>query len=384
MRRQLSIVFTIVFIDLVGFGIVLPLMPAFAASYGIAPAAIGVLVTSFSVLQLLVSPLWGALSDRIGRRPVLLIGLAGSALSYLLFALAQGFWTLLLSRVIAGSMGATVGVAQAYVADITPPERRAQSLGVLGAAFALGFILGPALGGILYTHSHVAAGLVAAAFCGANALAALLWLPETGQHLGRRPRERVGLRPLSAPLAAALLLVSAFAVIHVSLPLIAQGELHLSTRRIGLLFAFSGGVSAIVQGGLVGRLAPKVGETRLATLGAVLVAVGLWLMPGSRHVGHLYLAIGVLSMGSAAANPAIMAAISRITAPHQQGSALGLAQTAANLGRIVGPLVAGALYGTLGHAAPFEAGAALAVLAALATRFIPHPPRVPQSAAASA
>jgi len=382
MRRQLAVVFTIVFIDLVGFGIVLPLMPAFAASYGISPLEIGVLITSFSVLQLIVSPLWGALSDRIGRRPVLLIGLAGSTLSYVLFAFAGGFWTLLASRVIAGSMGATVGVAQAYVADITPPERRAQSMGILGAGFALGFILGPAIGGVLYTHGHSAAGFVAAALCGTNALAALLWLPETPRHLSHRSSQRVPIRPIAAPLAATVLLMSAFAVIHVSLPIMAQEELKLSTQRIGILFAFSGVISAIVQGGLVGRIAPRVGEARLALVGAVLMALGLALMPGSAHVGHLYLAIGFLSMGSAASNPAILAAVSRMTAASLQGSALGLMQTGQNLGRIVGPLLAGALYGAVGHAAPFFAGAGLALAGAAATLFIPAPSRTTDAAPA--
>lgn len=382
MRRQLAVVFTIVFIDLVGFGIVLPLMPAFAASYGISPLEIGVLITSFSVLQLVVSPLWGALSDRIGRRPVLLIGLAGSTASYVLFAFAGGFWTLLASRVIAGTMGATVGVAQAYVADITPPERRAQSMGILGAGFALGFILGPAIGGVLYTHGHSAAGFVAAALCGTNALAALLWLPETPRHLSHRSSQRVPIRPLAAPLTATVLLMSAFAVIHVSLPIMAQEELKLSTQRIGILFAFSGVISAIVQGGLVGRIAPRVGEARLALVGAVLMALGLALMPGSAHVGHLYLAIGFLAMGSAASNPAILAAVSRMTAASLQGSALGLMQTGQNLGRIVGPLVAGALYGAVGHAAPFFAGAGLALAGAAATLFIPAPSRTTDAAPA--
>lgn len=382
MHRQLTIVFTIVFVDLVGFGIVLPLMPGFAASFGISPAAIGVLVTSFSVLQLLAAPLWGSLSDRIGRRPVLMIGLVGSTASYMLFAFAHGFWTLLASRVVAGSMGATVGVAQAYVADITAPEKRAQSLGVLGAAFALGFILGPALGGVLYSYSHSAAGFAAAAFCGINALAAFVWLPETPRHESHRTGGRAPLAPLAAPLISTFLLVSAFAVIHVSLPLLAQHELGLSARRLGMLFAFSGVISAVVQGGLVGRIAPRVGEARLATLGAVLMVTGLALFPGSEHVGHLYLAIAFLSMGSAASNPAILAAISRITAPNVQGSALGFAHTAQNLGRIAGPLVAGALYGAHGRAAPFFAGAGVAAAGAVATRFIPRLPRTAARTAA--
>jgi DHA1 family tetracycline resistance protein-like MFS transporter len=382
MRRQLAVVFTIVFIDLVGFGIVLPLMPAYAATAHISPAKIGVLITSFSLLQLLFSPLWGSLSDRIGRRPVLLIGLVGSTASYILFAFAHGFWILLLSRVVAGGMGATVGVAQAYMADITPPERRAQSLGILGAAFALGFILGPAFGGVLYSYSHSAAGIAAASLCGLNALAALAWLPETPQHLSRRPTGRMAGRPLAAPLVATFLLIAAFAVIHVSLPLIAQQELGLTPRRMGMLFAFSGVISAIVQGGLVGRIAPRVGEARLAGIGALLMATGLVLIPGSQHVGHLYFSMFFLAMGSAASNPAILAGISRLTAANLQGSALGLAQTAQNLGRIVGPLLAGALYETAGHNWPFLAGAGLALLGGVATRFFPT--RLPDSTAAPA
>lgn len=382
MRRQLAVVFTIVFIDLVGFGIVLPLMPAYAATAHISPAQIGVLITSFSLLQLLFSPLWGSLSDRIGRRPVLLIGLVGSTASYVLFAFAHDFWALLASRVIAGTMGATVGVAQAYVADITPPERRAQSLGFLGAAFALGFILGPAFGGLLYSNSHSAAGVAAAGLCGLNALAALAWLPETPQHLSRRPKGRMAVRPLAAPLAATFLLIAAFAVIHVSLPLIAQQELGLTPPRMGMLFAFSGVISAIVQGGLVGRIAPRVGEARLAGIGALSMAIGLALIPGSQQVSHLYLSMFFLSMGSAASNPAILAGISRITASSLQGSALGVAQTAQNLGRIVGPLLAGALYETVGHSAPFLAGAGLALLGGAATLFFPT--RLPESKAAPA
>jgi len=384
MRRQLAVVFTIVFVDLVGFGIVLPLMPAFAASYGISPLAIGVLVTSFSLLQLLVSPLWGSLSDRVGRRPVLLIGLAGSTASYVMFALAHDFWMLLASRVLAGAMGATVGVAQAYVADITPPERRAHSMGILGAAFALGFILGPAIGGMLYSHSHSAAGFAAAALCGANALAALIWLPETGQHSISRRRGRPPLVPLAAPLAATFLLITAFAVIHVSLPLLAQREMGLSSRRLGVLFAFSGVISAIVQGGLVGWMARLVGETRVAVAGALLLAVGLALFPGSGHTGDLYLALALLSTGSAASNPSILAGISRLTDSHLQGSAMGLAQTAQNLGRVVGPFCAGALYGSFGRAAPFFAGSGIALLGALAASFIPSHQRMAERTAAPA
>jgi DHA1 family tetracycline resistance protein-like MFS transporter len=371
-NKQLGVVFTVVFIDLLGFGIVLPLLPTYAATFGVSPAAIGFLVTSFSLLQLLAVPLWGALSDRIGRRPVLIVGLVGSTASYVLFAFAGSYWALLVSRIVAGAMGATIGVAQAYIADVTAPERRAQAMGMLGAAFAMGFIVGPALGGVLSAHSYGSAGLVAAGLCAANALAALAWLPETPQHRASRPRGRVPLGPLAAPLAASFLVTAAFAVLHVTLPLFGRDILHDTTREMGMLFAYMGVVSAVVQGGLVGRLAPKVGEQRLAAAGGFLLAVGLALVPVASSHLMLYAMLGVLSAGSALATPSVYAVVSRRASADQQGAALGLTQTASTLGRIAGPTTAGFLIGTHGTAAPFWAGALMALLGMVAALFLPR------------
>ena len=374
MNKQLGVVFTVVFIDLLGFGIVLPLLPTYAATFGVSPAAIGLLVTSFSLLQLVAVPVWGGLSDRFGRRPVLIVGLVGSTASYLMFAFAHTYMVLLVSRIVAGAMGATVGVGQAYIADVTAPERRAQALGMLGAAFALGFILGPAVGGILAAHRYADAGLVAAALCAANALAALAWLPETPQHRAARPRERVRLAPLAAALAASLLLTAGWAVIHVTLPLFGRDVLHDTTRRMGMLFAYMGVVSAIVQGGLVGRLAPRLGERRLAVTGALLLAVGLALVPVTAGTGWFLPVLGVLSAGSALAGPSVYAVVSRSATSGQQGTALGLSQTASTLGRIVGPSVAGFLIGARGINSPFWAGAVLALLGMVAALFLPRLP----------
>ncbi len=372
MNKQLGVVFTVVFIDLLGFGIVLPLLPTYAATFGVGPAAIGLLVTSFSLLQLVAVPVWGGISDRFGRRPVLIVGLVGSTASYLLFAFAHSYWALLVSRIVAGAMGATVGVGQAYIADVTAPEQRAHAMGMLGAAFALGFILGPAIGGILSAHSYASAGLVAAVLCAANAVAALAWLPETPQHGASRPREPVRLAPLAAALAASLLLTAAWAVIHVTLPLFGRDVLHDTPRRMGMLFAYMGVVSAIVQGGLVGRLAPRFGERRLAVTGALLLAVGLALVPVTAGEGWLLPVLGVLSAGSALAGPSIYAVVSRSATSGQQGTALGLGQTASTLGRIVGPTVAGFLLGARGINSPFWAGAALALLGMAAALFLPR------------
>jgi DHA1 family tetracycline resistance protein-like MFS transporter len=380
--KQLAVLFAVVFIDLLGFGIVLPLLPTYGATFGVSPAAIGFLVTSFSLLQLVAVPLWGALSDRIGRRPVLIVGLVGSTASYLLFAYAASYWALLVSRIVAGAMGATIGVAQAYLADVTPPERRAHAMGMLGASLAMGFILGPALGGILSAHSYALAGLVAAALCAANALAAFAWLPETPQHRASRPTGHVAVRSLAAPLAASLLVTAAFAVIHVTLPLFGQEVLHDTTRQMGMIFAYMGVISALVQGGVVGRLAPRVGEKRLAAAGGLLLAAGLGSVPLAASHLMLFAMLGVLSAGSALATPSIYAVVSRRATPGQQGAALGLTQTAATTGRIIGPTVAGFLIGTHGMSAPFFAGASLATLGVIAAMFLPTVARAAPARAA--
>jgi len=373
-NKQFGVVFAVVFIDLLGFGIVLPLLPTYAAVFHASPTAIGFLVTSFSLLQLAAVPLWGGVSDRFGRRPVLIVGLVGSTASYVLFAAAGSYWTLLVSRMVAGAMGATIGVAQAYIADVTPPERRAHAMGILGAAFAMGFILGPALGGVLSAHSYSSAGVVAAALCAANAVGALLWLREPPRHgasrVGRRP-----LRGMAAPLAASFLVTASFAVIHVTLPLFGRDVWRDSTRQMGLLFAYMGVVSALVQGGVVGRLAPRVGEGRLAAAGALLLALGLALVPVAVARPLLYLALGVLSAGSALATPSVYAVVSRRASAAQQGAALGITQTASTLGRIVGPTLAGFLIGTSGMRAPFWAGAVLGLLGMVAALFLARAPR---------
>ncbi len=372
MNKQLGVVFTVVFVDLLGFGIVLPLLPTYAAAFHVTPAAIGFLVTSFSLLQLVAVPVWGAVSDRFGRRPVLIVGLVGSAASYVLFAAAGSYGALLVSRIVAGAMGATIGVAQAYIADITPPERRAHAMGILGAAFAMGFILGPALGGMLSTHSYSSAGVVAAALCAANAVGALLWLPETVRHKVVRRAERVPLGALAAPLAASFLVTASFAVIHVTLPLFGRDVWHVTTRHMGMLFAYMGVISAAVQGGLVGRLAPRLGEKRVAAAGGLLLALGLALVPAATSSWALYAALGTLTAGSALATPSVYAVVSRRAAASQQGAALGLTQTASTLGRIVGPTVAGFLIGASGLSAPFWAGALLGLLGMVAALFLPR------------
>jgi multidrug resistance protein len=396
-RRRLPLLFLTVFVDLVGFGIILPLLPFYATRFGASALVVGLLVTSYAVVQFFMAPLWGRLSDRYGRRPILLLGLVGSAVSYLVFAWAGSVLVLLVSRLLAGVGGATIPVAEAYIADVTPPERRAGNMGLIGAAFGLGFTLGPALGGLLSTVSPQAPGFAAAALCLGNALLAALFLPES-RHQAPGPRYGAGVRrspgfpftlgglrsSLANPalrhvLVLYFLFTAAFAVIQPTLSLLGADRFGLGQARVGYLFAFLGIVSAVVQGGLVRRLVPRLGEWRLVRLSVVPFVGGLVLLGLAPSLPLLLVALALLAIGYGGALPSVIALVSRASPAHLQGGVLGVGQSLGSLARIVAPALAGAAYG-LALAAPYLMGAALAALAGvLALR--PGPVVAPAEAA---
>lgn len=249
-------------IDLIGFGMVLPLLPGHAAEFSSSETAIGALVASFSLMQFLVAPWWGRLSDRIGRRPVILLGLASSALSYLLFAVAGNYWVLLLSRVIAGGLGATVNVAQAYLADITPPAGRARAMGMIGMAFGLGFIIGPALAAITSHAGATVPGVTAAGFCLVSLVLGWRFLPETREHQPSNTVGPVPWRTVASPYLVMLFSVVGFAVITVVFPLFTTQAMGLGRRETSMFFVLMGLSSALVQGWLLGKLAPAWASAR--------------------------------------------------------------------------------------------------------------------------
>ncbi len=368
-----SLFFT-VFIDLIGFGIVLPLLPSYAARLQVGDAGIGFVVASFSLMQFLLAPWWGRLSDRIGRRPVILVGLVGSAMSYLLFAFAGNFWMLLLSRMIAGGMGATVSVAQAYLADVTPPERRAKAMGLIGAAFGLGFVVGPAIGGLTSQFGEAVPGLVAAGLSLTNFTLAWFRLPETRVH---QPRETatsgaIHWRLLVAPYAVLLLSTIAFTVMYVVFPLYVERTLGYDRHQTAYLFVLLGFVTAVVQGGLVGRLVQRFGERRLMEAGCLLVASGLAALPlttGGGQVHHGAALLGVmllLGLGTGLISPSTTGYISRISSPAEQGRALGYLTSVSAIARIVGPILAGAMNQVIGSPATFVTMACLSLAGGLA------------------
>ena len=387
-RRPLVVLFLTVLLDLVGFGIVLPLLPLYADGFGASGATVGLLVTVYSVAQFFMAPLWGRLSDRFGRKPILVLGLLGSALAYLVFAWSRSLAWLFASRILAGIGGATIPVAEAYIADVTPPERRAGNMGLIGAAFGLGFTVGPALGGILAGVSFEAPGYLAAGLCLVNALVATTLIHET---LPRARREAI--RPLAAaghPVVAMgralrmpelrrvlvlyFLFTVAFAVIQPTLSLFGQVRFGLDDRQVGYLFAFLGLVSAIVQGGLVRRLVPRLGEVRLIRLSGVPFVIGLLLLALAPSMPVLLLALGILAIGYGGALPPVLGLVSRVAPAHVQGGVLGVGQSVGSLARIVGPLAAGFAFDA-GPALPYLLGAVVAAGAtALALPLAPLPP----------
>lgn len=374
---RLAILFSTVFVDLVGFGIVLPLLPFYADRFGASGLEIGLLVMVYSLAQLFMAPLWGRLSDRVGRRPVLLVGLVSSGVSYLVFAFAGSLAVLFLSRIMAGIGGATVPVAQAYIADVTPPERRAGNLGLVGAAFGLGFIFGPALGGLLAPISPAAPGLAAAALCLGNAVLAFVLLPES---LSGRERERRAAAPEAVAsrealrvamgsgrvlrlLALSFFFTVAFSAMQPTFPLLGAERFGLDERSVGWLFAFMGLVSAVMQGGLVRRLVPRLGEVRLIRLCGGPFVAGLVLIALAPSVGVLLVALALLAIGFGGTLPSTVSLLSRVAPPELQGSILGLGQSVGSAARVFGPVMAGLTFDHLGTEWPYLAGAAAATFA---------------------
>jgi MFS transporter, DHA1 family, tetracycline resistance protein len=369
-KPSVLVVFLTVFIDLVGFGIVLPLLPIYSRNFGAKGWMIGAIMGSYSLMQFLFAPAWGRLSDRIGRRPVLLVSTAGAAISYALFAVGSGLagqtalLVLLASRIFAGICGANITVAQAYIADITPAAERSKKMGLIGMAFGLGFIFGPALGGIsIHTLGVQGPGWVAMGLCAANFILALTILPEswkpTSDHVPTRPRLAQWMHTFDHPKVGLLVVVFflatfCFTCFETTLGLLVGMNFHLDVNRdqdakvIGYLFAFCGIIGAVVQGGAIGRMVKRSGEARLIANSMFMVAISMAPMPFIHGSGAgpwtlLLLTLAVLSIGSSLTRPPVFGLISILTPAHEQGATIGLAQSAGSLARIVGPIFAATL-----------------------------------------
>jgi multidrug resistance protein len=368
----LVIIFFTVFIDLLGFGIIIPLLPFYAEHFGASALVVGLLSTSFSAAQFLFAPLWGRLSDRVGRRPVILIGLVGSALSYALFAVATSLPLLFVARTLAGIAGANIPTAQAFIADVTTPDKRAKGMGIIGAAFGLGFIFGPAIGGFLSRWGYAAPAWFAAALSIANFAAALILLPES-KPADRGPAERVGRievfrRALDRPhlpqvLLVFFLVITSFSSFENTFALYSERRFDFNAQTIGYMFAWIGVVLATIQGGVVGRVVARFGEHRIVPAALLLMAVSLALIAFSPTVPVLAVVTGLLAVGMGFNSPSIMSAISQLADPKDQGSTLGLSQSLGSLARIIGPMWGGFVFDHFGIGTPFVTAGALMLVA---------------------
>jgi len=364
-RPQLGIIFLTVFIDLIGFGIVLPLLPLYSKNFGASGFTIGVIMGIYSLMQFLFSPFWGQWSDRIGRRPLLLFSTFGAAISYVVFALGSGcsgntaLLIFLFARALAGFCGANITVAQAYIADITPPEKRSKSMALIGIAFGLGFIFGPMIGGWSTVHFGFAgAGWVAASLCAANFIGTYFLLPEslkpTSEHVKPRPRFTQWMHTLSHPRIGLLIGVFflstfCFTTFEVTLGLLVGKNLGIDFKQpagmkmVTYLFAYCGIIGVIVQGGM-GRFVKKLGEAKLIAFSMVLVAISLGWLGFIHHWPELWIALALLSAGSGLVRPPVFGLISILAPANEQGATIGVAQSAGSLARITGPVFAATLF----------------------------------------
>ena len=386
----LGIVVLIVLIDLLGFTVVMPLLAPFAEQYGFRERQIGLLFSAYPLCQLIAGPILGRMSDRYGRRPILIFSQAGTALSFLILGLSRNFTVMLLARMLDGASGGNILVAQAYVADVTTPENRSRGMGLIGMAFGLGFVLGPLLGGVLVSLPIAEDWRLRLPFLVAAGFSTLAWilvlsrLPES-RPLGARNREsarvlsRRGLvDTMTLPGIGQLMLlgflsVLAFAALEGTLSLYLRRRMDWNARSAAFVFAGLGLLSALVQGGLIRRLVPRFGEPRLIGAGIAIVALGfagLALASGALELAGAIVLVGV---GQGLVGPSVSGLLSRITPASEQGAVFGTLSSAQTLARMISYSTANLLLGRVSTAAPYWFGFWVYLAAGLAAmRFMTH------------
>jgi DHA1 family tetracycline resistance protein-like MFS transporter len=394
----MPVLFLIVFVDLVGFGLVIPLLPFYAERFSASPQQVTLLLAIYSLMQMFSSPLWGRLSDRIGRRPVLMVSMMASVLAYLWMGFADALWMLFAARALGGICAGNIAAAQAYIADVTPPEKRARGMGMIGAAFGFGFIIGPALGGVVAGHDLGTAdlrtpGLIAAGLSFLAVLGVVFLLKEslTAAKVDGPARSRVTLimdafgRPVLSRLLVIFFLVTfAFAGMEATFAMWAMRQYGWGPAQVGYVFTYVGVLSAVMQGGLIGPLTRQFGEEKLMTAGLAMITGGLLGLGFAQELAALLVAVSLLALGMGAMQPSLSSLISRRAGASEQGEIMGVAQSVGSLSRVLGPVAAGALFAGLGRNSPFLWGAVLGGLSLLATWHLPRTLTVPEVAAAAA
>jgi len=358
-RSPLFSIFLIVLVDVLGLTIILPLLPFYAESLGATPAVVGMLVSTYALCQLIAGPPLGHLSDRVGRRPVLLVSQIGTCAGFLILASATSLWMVFLARVIDGLTAGNLTVAQAYISDVTEPENRAKSFGMIGIAFGLGFLVGPAVSGYLAQFSNVYPILAAAGLSFTSIMCTYFLLPPVTPHPAPEAEQGPASRPaayiesfkdtqLGPMLWQFFAFTLAFSTLYSGFALFAERRfthngMPFGPKEVGYVFAFSGLIGALIQGGGMGSLVKRFGESRLVQMGFATMALGFALLSEAAQLLYLLIAIAFLTFGSAILRPSLTSLITTRAARHQQGMVIGLMQSLMSVAQIVAPIVAGLL-----------------------------------------
>ena len=368
--RNIWIVFIVVLIDMIGFGILIPIVPRYIETrFGSSEILIGLLIASFSFFQFLFSPILGKLSDHIGRKPIIIFSLAVTTISYIIFAFAPEYWIALLARSIAGMSGGSISTAQAYIADVTEKSDRTKGMGLMGASFGIGFVLGPFIGGIMSTYGYVLTNLTAAAFSLFALILSIVFLEES---LTNKTKPVINksdfltslklnryLKVLQDDIVGKFLLMFLLVTFSIAntygiLPIYAYRYLYFSDRQIGYIYAVIGLVGIIIQGYLIDKLTKRYGEKALLLSGIFFMAAGLFLVPMIHlYIHFIWLVLVAISFGLALINPTIASIVSKLTSPEKQGEVLGINMSMGSLGRVFGPVWGGFSFKVFGYQYPF-------------------------------
>lgn len=372
MFKKLLILIITAFVDMVGLLMILPLMPFYARTLGASSLMVTLLISSFTAAQLLSAPMWGRFSDRYGRRPALLVGLGAAAIAYVVFAFATSLWLLLLSRLVQGAGGGTVGVIQAYVADATDTKNRAKALGWLSAATNVGVALGPPLGSLALLAGRSGPGLAAAALCVINMAFAWKFLRESaelaGKHLARKPsasRTAIAYVITHARAPGPRLIwiyaiaMGAFSGMNAILALFLMDRFGITERRIWIFFTYIGTISVITRAGVLGRAVDRFGEAQLSRIGLILLSTGLLAFPFVHNYALLAIVIACIPLGTAFTFPCVTSLLSRVIPSNERGLYMGVQQAYGGMARVIVPLWAGFSYDHFGKNVPFITSAVL-------------------------
>lgn len=378
--KRIWIIFLIVFVNLLGFGIILPLLPYYVESFGAGAITIGLLTAAYSLFQIISAPILGELSDRFGRRPVLVISIFGTAVSFGLLGIAKSIPVLFISRIIDGITGGNISTAQAYIADITTKENRTQGMGIMMAAFSLGFILGPAVGGLLSVYGYAVPAFVAGGVALISAILAYFFLPESHHktQAANKPQKKPSrvfkvkdfTDALTHPEVGNLLSIFfitmfSFSLMQGTFALYTKHSLNLSAQTNGLIFAYLGLVGIIVQLFLLKRIENLLSEHKLIVLTIILMAIALGLIAVSNNISMLLVAITLLALASGISRPVIAGHISKLTPEEDQGNIAGINQSVGAVARLFGPLLGTFFYAQLGIKSPYFIATGLLAISAV-------------------